>query len=115
MVERLPLALLLEMSEPSHAGPRSASSDTFTLDLVRQAGVCRLESVEAACAGLLIILVVRMWQDKSVRLRTCQCSIATRLVPKECLVAGRGLGFLPAPSSAARTGVACFSVSGCFL
>ena len=78
MNERLPLSLSLGMSIPSRAVPRSASYGTIPLDLMRQVGVCRLDSVEAACAGLLIVLVDRVWQDNSVRLRTGQALIKLR-------------------------------------
>ena len=57
---------------------QAASSATIWLDLIRPAGVCRLESGEAAYAGLLIVLVDRVWQDNSVRLRADQASIALR-------------------------------------
>ena len=68
MIELLPLALFLKLSLPSYAVPRAASSATIPLDLTRQAGVCRLDSVLAACAGLLIVLVDRVWQGYSLRL-----------------------------------------------
>ena len=90
MVDRLLLALLLELSVPDHAGPRSASPDTFTLDVVRQVGMCRLESVEAACASLLIVLVVRMWQDDCVRPRTHQTSSVARIGQPEPAVTRPG-------------------------
>ena len=79
MAEWLPLALSRAMSVQSHAVPRSASSGTIPFDLMRQAGVCRLESVEAACAALLTGHVDRMRQDKALSLQQDQLSITMPL------------------------------------
>ena len=69
MVIRLPPVLLLEMSVPSRATSRTASSPAVLLDLMRLAGVHRLESVYTASTALLTVHVDRARQDKSLPLR----------------------------------------------